>query len=98
MCGAAVIIYVLVARHLNSVPQNNEPENLRSALLHVALMAILDVLILGAAVVAVVRGSFGRGKRGIMRAVPIFLGVVGLIAAAVCALVIFASALATRDV
>jgi len=95
--GSAVIVYVLVAMHLSTVPPNNEPENLRRSVQHVALMAFLTVVTFVAAVVALVRGAFGAAKRGNVRAVPIVLGLCGLVASAVCALVIFASLLGTRD-
>lgn len=96
--GFAVIGYVLVAWHLQTVPQNNEPENVRSSIQHLALMAVLVIVTFVAAVVAVVQGASGGGKRSVVRAVPILVGLLGLVAAAVSALVIFASLLATRDV
>ena len=96
--AAAVVVFTLVARHLDSVPSTNEPENLGSAFHHVAVMAVLVIITLVAAIVAIVRGSCGGGSRGVIRAVPILLGLFGLVAAAICCLAILGAALATRDV
>ncbi len=95
--GSAVLVYVLVAWHLSTVPQTNEPENLQRSIQHVALMTVLVIVTFVAAVIALIRGAFGGRTRGAMRAVPILLGLFGLLAAAVCSLVVFAALLATRD-
>ena len=98
VAASAVVVFVLVARHLDTVPLNNEPENLRSTWWHVAVMAVLVVVTLAAAVIALVRGASGGEGRGIGRVAPILLGLFGLVAAAVGAFVILGSLLATRDV
>ena len=95
---AAVVLFVLVGWHLNVVPQNNEPENVRRSIQHISFMAVLATVAFGAAIAAIVRGAFSGGNRGKARAIPILLGLFGVVAAAVCALVIFGALLATRDV